>query len=141
MRINFTLLFLAVLFLNSSIAQDTFDDAPKPDPVVDFRDGEDAGSQFIDLVFSKKANSLARDLGIYVDHSSSSFRIAIVGRENEPITWRIFDMSGRFAKQGKQVLEAGENNFQINVNNLSKGIYILIVKVKDEVLNKKIMVW
>jgi hypothetical protein len=58
----------------------------------------------------------------------------------DEVTIALLDVSGRIARQKKVNLEAGENNFALDVKDFSTGIYFLNVSGNEFNLNKKVIV-
>jgi hypothetical protein len=69
---------------------------------------------------------------------ASTMNISLEAEETEKATIVITDLSGRKVYNGKTNVIAGNNNIPVNVNNLTKGIYLVTLQLSGETLIKKI---
>lgn len=108
---------------------------------VTFRDEEYVQQQWVNLIFPKNERNFARELGIYPNPASTTFDLSILAKENEKFSWTLSNMSGQQVKLGKHSLQEGQNVFNIEVYNLPRGIYILQIKIREEILSKRVSLW
>jgi hypothetical protein len=80
------------------------------------------------------------NLNVFPNPSSGEFVISFETSKPEDIQIRIYDVLGQLIKEETAIKNTGKYSQQINLANVSKGIYILQIKAGDEVLNKKIEV-
>jgi hypothetical protein len=69
---------------------------------------------------------------------ASTMNISLEAEATEKATIVITDLSGRKVYNGKTNVIAGNNNIPVNVNNLTKGIYLVTLQLSGETLIKKI---
>ena len=127
---------LALFFVSFSYAQD---DAI--DEGLDYRDDEYVQNQTIDLLFPRNGLTIGSGFNVSPNPTSTSFDLSVFVRNDEPMFWLLIDRMGRGVKKGKEVLKEGQNVFNVAVHDLPRGIYVLQVKIRDEVLNKRLMIW
>jgi len=70
------------------------------------------------------------------DHVTIAFTVGI----EEAYTIRLMDVTGRCVLQYALTSTIGENQFQLNLSTVAKGIYMVILQNKDAVLQSKIVV-
>jgi hypothetical protein len=69
---------------------------------------------------------------------ASTMNISMEAEASEKATIVITDLSGRKVYYGKTNVIVGSNNIPVNVNNLTKGIYLVSIQLSGETLIKKI---
>ena len=69
---------------------------------------------------------------------ASTMNIYLEAEATEKATIVITDLSGRKVYNGTSNIIAGSNNIPVNVNNLTKGIYLVTLQLSGETLIKKI---
>jgi hypothetical protein len=62
---------------------------------------------------------------IFPSPAVSQIKLAIQSGSNNEIEWKIFDMSGRFVKNGFYSLQHGNNVIDINIPELKSGLYLM----------------
>ncbi len=64
---------------------------------------------------------------LYPSPAVSQIKLAIQSSSINEIEWKIFDMSGRFVKNGFYPLQYGKNLIEINIPDLETGLYLMEV--------------
>jgi PKD repeat protein len=62
---------------------------------------------------------------IYPSPALSQIKLAIQSSSGNDMEWKIFDMSGRFIKNGFYSLQPGNNIININIPDLDSGLYLM----------------
>ena len=117
-------------------AQSNFPDSPDD---VNFRDetyGE--STQIVNLVFPGKRRTIAQDLGFNLRTTGTNFEISIESTINGSAYWLLHDLNGRYLKKGKVAFSEGQHTFEIQRQNLPTGIYILQLRIKNQLFTKKL---
>ena len=84
-------------------------------------------------------DSYLNSLKIYPNPIKDKFTLEGVVSNQKKVTWQLFDLNGKLMDFGKDQWYAGENSEQIEVQNLSRGMYFLDVQVGDRHKNFKIV--
>jgi hypothetical protein len=66
-----------------------------------------------------------QDFYVIGNASNNQLNLAIATSQNESFNYSILDMNGRTLQQGSLQVNAGKNQKQIALNNLSNGIYFI----------------
>ena len=139
MKIYYSLFVL--LYTSSLVFAQVDDHESNSGEQAEIPDIIDQRRQSINLLFPQQRLSHTNQFGFQVQRAGTFFEITITSPESQLIHWRIFDLNGRFTKMGKQSLLEGANFFDIESSNLVRGIYIIEVRIQEEILHKKVMVW
>jgi alpha-tubulin suppressor-like RCC1 family protein len=72
--------------------------------------------------------------------ADKSIQINFQNQEEESVIIKIYDLSGKILMVSEQATEAGFNTYSIPLTNFSKGVYVLRLQSKDEVIESKIVI-
>lgn len=94
------------------------------------------------IVESRSDKGLELSLSIYPNPADNYTNISVELPVDNEVSIQIFDLNGRLVESllYPQILSKGTYTFELNVSNLSKGLYVSRVSVGEKVLIKKIMV-
>lgn len=53
---------------------------------------------------------------------------------------KLYKTSGKLVKSNTNTFKAGTSNFELNLENLSTGLYMLFIESENGTLNKKVVV-
>ena len=90
-----------------------------------------AGSRAIDLLFIKDETSLAKSLGltqnlrVYPNPVLDNLKVEFFIRDSGMMNYEVFTSVGTKIMEGNKYLLAGENKFDFEMNEFSKGVYYL----------------
>lgn len=132
----YSLLFICIGLSAPILAQSDLPDEPQD---VNFRDetyGE--STQIVNLVFPGKRRSIAQNLGFNLRTTGTNFEISIESTINGSAYWLLHDLNGRYLKKGKVTFSEGQHTFEIQRQNLPMGIYILQLRIRDQLFTKKL---
>ena len=82
-------------------------------------------------------NEGAADVVIYPNPVKQTLNLTINADKADRGTISITDMSGKIVYSNVLIIAEGTNNIPVNTNNLSHGIYLLKVKLSDDLVVKK----
>ena len=88
-------------------------------------------------IYSEKTNPLS--LNVYPNPANQVVNVKMTATVEKSVTVRIVDLSGRTRLEKSVQLNKGENNLVLNVSNLSKGSYLLMIHDGSSVMTKKIV--
>ncbi|MCW3077853.1 MAG: BNR/Asp-box repeat protein, partial [Bacteroidetes bacterium] len=77
---------------------------------------------------------------VYPNPASHSAILSIDMKDNAVVNVEVYNTIGQLVKSSKNTAQVGENNFNIDLANLSSGIYLVNVKVGNAVSTKKLIV-
>jgi hypothetical protein len=77
---------------------------------------------------------------VYPNPASDQATIVFSSDKEEAYSIRLIDITGRIVIDEKQTSVIGENQYQMNLSELAKGIYMVILQNNDGTLQKKIVV-
>ncbi|HSY76236.1 MAG TPA: HYR domain-containing protein, partial [Bacteroidia bacterium] len=80
------------------------------------------------------------DFTVYPNPASSEVTIGFSSDKETRYSVTVADMTGRIIINENHTSVVGDNQFQMNISSLSKGIYMVILQNSDGTLQKKIMV-
>jgi hypothetical protein len=70
------------------------------------------------------------------NNPGASPKLYIVVNQNSNVEWRIFNSIGQVVKTGKYGVNRGSNLFDVDINNLARGVYMLDVKLEADDIRK-----
>jgi len=85
-------------------------------------------------------SSNANTFNIYPNPASSEATIAFSSEKVDGYSIRMMDVTGRMVFSENIISVIGDNQFQLNLSDLAKGIYMVILQNSDGTLQKKIVV-
>src|SRR6185436_6553399 len=92
------------------------------------------------LLIKGKTNSV-KGFSIYPNIISSNATVSLNSEKKQQVTLQIADYSGRIVKQQSFSIQEGNNSIQINeLNRLSSGNYIVIIRAATQAYNQKIVI-
>ncbi len=72
--------------------------------------------------------------------SASSMQVEVVSKDENALTYALYDQLGKVVLQGKQDLQAGMNNLQVSVQTIANGNYYLKMQVGETTEYKKVSI-
>jgi hypothetical protein len=91
-------------------------------------DGLDAGSE------------IESNMGIFPNPAASSATVSYKGYHEGIITMQLMDFTGKIKMTGNHSLAKGENHYALDLRNLPKGVYMVLINDNGMVSTKKIVV-
>ena len=88
---------------------------------------------------SINSESLAGNIRIYPNPSEGNFNIQLLNSSGENVKLQLYDLKGRII-YSETLMESGEINRPIAINNLSTGVYLLKVFQGNKETTKKIII-
>ena len=82
----------------------------------------------------------ADELLVFPNPTNSSLTISFSSFEKQSIELRIYNTLGKQIYFSKEEIIKGKFEKEINVEKWSEGIYFLQLKIKDEIINRKIII-
>jgi hypothetical protein len=82
----------------------------------------------------------ASNFNVYPNPASDQITIVFSSDKEEGNTIRIIDIIGRDVLSANISSVIGDNQYQMNLSSLAKGIYLVILQNKDAILQSKIVV-
>ena len=91
----------------------------------------------LDRYLSSNEEELNSDLLIYPNPTNGNVIIQVHNPENKYVQISVFDVSGRKIYDKTQ---KADNTFKLDLSNFTKGMYLINVKIGDDIeLNKKVI--
>ena len=91
----------------------------------------------IPLAIPSNEEELNSDLLIYPNPTNGNVIIQVHNPENKYVQISVFDVSGRKIYDKTQ---KADNTFKLDLSNFTKGMYLINVKIGDDIeLNKKVI--
>lgn len=94
-------------------------------------------------IYAKESDQFtaATSFSVYPDPLTSSATISFSALQQANATIELYDLAGRKVQTVFEgTVEAGTQDVELNRNDLAPGIYILQLRLNDEVVNKKVVV-
>ncbi len=96
------------------------------------------GSKEVEEIYSMQ-NEL-REVNIYPNPANDVVTISFNSNLEGAFKLRLMDMTGRIAISNDNISLAGENQIQLNLNGISKGVYIVVLQQGENVIQKKLVI-
>ena len=80
------------------------------------------------------------DFSIYPNPNTGNFYIKMHSNHEQNISYQLVDITGKIIYENSENLQVGENNIQVNLNSISKGIYNLMISNSNSLITKKVIV-
>ncbi|MCW3077855.1 MAG: hypothetical protein JWO32_2464 [Bacteroidetes bacterium] len=97
--------------------------------------GDPMGIGFKENILGSVSNSY-----VYPNPASHSAILSIDMKDNAVVNVDVYNTIGQQVKSSKHTAQVGENNLNIDLSNLSSGIYLVNVKVGNATSTKKLIV-
>jgi hypothetical protein len=89
---------------------------------------------------AENALNSANNSFVYPNPASSSAHLSIDLKDNSKVELSVVNMIGQVVNTTVTDAQAGQNNINVNINGLSKGVYMVNVKVANSTSTKKLIV-
>lgn len=106
----------------------------------------DAGNEFILVLTPSKITSIKNntptlyEVAVYPNPANSAFTLSMVVTQSSKVSAVLYDISGKKVRAlFEQTVPQGSNSFQLNVNGLTSGYYLLTVTDGNETYNQKLL--
>jgi hypothetical protein len=80
------------------------------------------------------------NLSVYPNPNKGNFNLSIEGTQDETISIRLYDLTGRTIYQAQPQLQNGINDLPVEINQPAAGVYLMEVRKGDQVRITKVMV-
>ena len=80
------------------------------------------------------------ELSLYPNPTRDMLNMAFETEEEISTNWKIFDLKGQVVMQQAIVATEGKNVLNLNVSNLSKGLYIVQIPLSNQILSEKLII-
>lgn len=80
------------------------------------------------------------NLSVYPNPNKGNFTLSFTGAEDETISIRLYDLTGRIIYESQTQLQDGVNDLPVELNQPTAGVYLLEVKKGDQIRTTKVMV-
>lgn len=90
----------------------------------------------VDFLNDKAISSL----DLFPNPASRHLNVKINAQDNQLMEMSIFDTNGRLVSRQDQNIQAGQNNFSIDIAHLTKGLYIIQLNNGSSILSRKFSV-
>jgi hypothetical protein len=98
--------------------------------------GSCGGAKLVDNASTSNSGTF----NIYPNPASTEVAIIFSSDREENYSIRIVDVTGRVVINQNEASVIGDNQYQLNLSSLAKGVYMVILQNKDAVLQSKIVV-
>ena len=80
------------------------------------------------------------DLNVYPNPTNGNVIVAFNADKEDAYSIRLIDVTGRIVQTINYTSSIGENQYQMNLSSIAKGVYMVILQNKDAMLQSKIVV-
>jgi hypothetical protein len=88
----------------------------------------------------ENSKSNAYDISLFPNPANNNATLGINLKENTGVTVNVYNLVGQLVKSTKADGRVGDNNINIDLNNLSAGVYMVNVKVGNSVNTTKLII-
>jgi hypothetical protein len=87
-----------------------------------------------------RTNATDQQFNVYPNPANDKATVVFSSEIEETYNIRLIDITGRIIFNQNNTSIVGENQYQMNLSALAKGIYMILLQRKDDVLQSKIVV-
>jgi len=99
-----------------------------------------SGSTFKGISQDVAETDTPANILLFPNPANNSLNVTYNSDNSGDVKINIYDLTGRIVNKGKFEAEKGLNTYSMNVSDLSKGIYILILENAGTMLNQKLII-
>ena len=90
------------------------------------------------LAMDEKQNSLS-DITLFPNPTTNKLTLSFTAQENTTATWTLYNELGKKIKIGKQKLMANNNQINLDLEKLKRGIYFVSIEIDGAIITKQIV--
>ena len=87
-----------------------------------------------------ESNSINYAFNVYPNPANDKVIVSFNSMKEDNFSIRLIDITGRIILNSNYLSVIGENQYQMNLSNIAKGVYMVILQNKEAVLQSKIVV-
>lgn len=97
--------------------------------------------EVINLIYPTPPEVFMENVKVFPNPTSGNLTFSMILENEDSVEIEVYDLAGRFIFTKRENGEKGKNDFQIQVNGLSKGVYFFKIKTELGEAIEKVMVY